>query len=473
MPLRVFFASLVAVFLIGARPAAAQETTEQEEARPRNVILMVSDGTGPATLTMARDFARAEWGQKRLALDSALTGSTQTYATDSRVTDSAAGATAFSTGVKTYNGAIAVDTLKRPVATVLEAAEARGMATGLVVTSRLTHATPAAFAAHVPARSMEDEIARQMLGHRVEVLLGGGRRHFRPEADGGARADSLNLLDAVRAAGYAVATDRAGFDSVRTTPLLGLFAESHMNYEIDRDPAVQPSLAEMTRKALDLLASNSDARQNGFFLLIEGSRIDHAGHANDAAAHVRETLAYDEAVAAALDFARRDGRTLVVSTSDHETGGLSLGRDGVYDWKPGVLARVKASQEAMLMRISDGAPLSAVLKEAAGIESLTVEKAVALGAATCAEDAGALGAALSDIISRRAFVGWTTTGHTAVDVNLYAFGPGAGRFAGHFDNTHIGRAVADLLGFDLPTRTQQLREDAERTAEVAGPIEER
>ena len=469
MPLRLLFASLVAAFFIGAAPAAAQA---QEAAAPRNAILFVSDGTGPATITMARDFARAEEGRERLTLDSVLTGSIRTYATDSRVTDSAAGATAFSTGVKTYNGAIAVDTLKRPLATVLEAAEARGMATGLVATSRLTHATPAAFAAHVPSRSMEDEIARQMLGHDIEVLLGGGRRHFRSEADGGARADSLNLLDAACAENYAVATDRAGFDSTHATPLLGLFAESHMNYEVDRDPAAQPSLAEMTTKALDLLAGNSDARENGFFLLVEGSRIDHAGHANDAAAHVREVLAYDEAVAAALDFARRDGRTLVVSTSDHETGGLSLGRDGVYDWEPSVLARVTASQEAMLARIAEGAAPAAVLEEAAGIDSLTAEQAAALDAAVRAEDAGALNASLSNIISRRALVGWTTTGHTAADVNLYAFGPGAGRFAGHFDNTHIGRAVAALLGFDLLARTQQLREDPEMAAEAAGASEE-
>ena len=307
------------------------EGAQAQSPRPKNLILMIADGCGPASITMARDYARAVLGRDELALDAIQTGAVRTGSASSRVTDSAAGATAYACGVKTYNGAIAVDTAGRPLATLLEAAKARGMATGLVATSRITHATPAAFAAHVPQRAMESEIAAQMLAQRVDVLLGGGWSYFLPTAEGGRRQDGRNLLREAEAMGYQVVRTAADFRRGVRRPVLGLFGPDHLPYEIDRDPEEVPSLAEMTRAALELLADDPD----GFFLMVEGSRIDHAGHANDAAAHVREVLAYDEAVAVVLDFARRDGQTLVVSVADHETGGLSLGRPRRLRLAPG------------------------------------------------------------------------------------------------------------------------------------------
>lgn len=250
---------------------------------------------------------------------------------------------------------------------------------------------------------------------------------------------------------------RAALRQPLRPPVLGLFAPDHLPYEIDRDTTQIPSLAEMTQLAIELLRQHP----KGFFLMVEGSRIDHAGHANDAAAHVRDVLAYDEAVAVALDFAQKDGQTLVVSVADHETGGLSLGRNvdgqGIYAWHPEVLARVRASYERLLPALRGAAAnQEAVLRELAGIDSLTALERALLDQA--AGDPAALQAALTELIGRRAVVGWTSNGHTAVDVNLYAYGPGATLLVGSLENDELGRRLAALMGFDLQTLTQQLRQ---------------
>lgn len=428
----------------------------QSGLRPKNLILMIADGCGPASITMARDYAQAVLGRAELALDAMQTGAVRTGSTSSRVTDSAAGATAYACGIKTYNGAIAVDTAGRPVATLLEAARARGMATGLVVTSRITHATPAAFAAHVPQRAMESEIAAQMLAQRIDVLLGGGWAYFLPSAEGGRRTDHRNLLREAEQAGYQVVRTAHAFRQGLRRPVLGLFGPDHLPYEIDRNPEDVPSLAEMTRAAIALLQKDPD----GFFLMVEGSRIDHAGHANDAATHVREVLAYDEAVAVALEFARRNGQTLVVSVADHETGGLSLGRNvngrGIYAWHPEVLARVRASYERLIPALRQADHPDSLLKTWAGIDRLQADEQDLVQQALANPDAWPH--VVTELIGRRAIVGWTTNGHTAVDVNLYAFGPGAEHLVGSFENDELGRRLAELMGFDLSTLTETLRQ---------------
>lgn len=448
-------AGLIALALWMAPPAVAQQPAPD---RPTNVILFIPDGFGPASGTMARDFLRYRDGVTSLALDSVLVGSVRTFASNSRITDSAAGATAYAAGTKTYNGAIAVDTTREPVATLLEAAERRGMATGLVATSRITHATPASFSAHVVDRGMENEIAAQQINKNIEVILGGGRRHFLPNAEGGRRDDGRDLTAEAQRNGYQYVANRDELSAITEAPVLGLFSASHMNYEIDRDPAEQPSLAEMTAKALDLVDDDDD----GYFLMVEASRIDHAGHSNDAAAHLHDILAYNEAVAVALDKARTDGNTLFVSVSDHETGGMSLGIDGVYAWDPAALDRVQASHRVILNEALSSVTIEgesvpvirpSVIQEQTGIE-LSSEEIAQLRSHV--DDPGALETLLSDMISRTTRVGWTTTGHTAIDVNLYAYGPGAHRFIGNHDNTFVGETLADLLGFDLSTLTTDL-----------------
>ena len=412
---------------------------------PKNVVLMIADGFGPASATLGRAAKGAP-----LAFDSVLVGSVETSATDSRVTDSAASATAYACGLKTYNGAIGVGPDGAPCRTVLEAAEARGLATGLVATSRITHATPASFAAHVAQRSEEPEIAAQLAASDVDLLFGGGRGFFttRPMGDSGpATVDAMRSPAAVMGgAGWTVAVDRAGYDAITSLPAAALLADSHLAYEIDRDETDEPSLAEMTVKALDLLAASGDGRANGFFLMVEGSRIDHAGHANDPAAHLRDILAYDEAVAAALAWAARDGNTLVVSTADHETGGMTLGRDGVYAWDPAPLLAATASFEAMAARAQAGEDPAAVVREGLALDALPEGTAVAIRGAVSSGDPYALGPVVRDLVSEPAGIGWTTGGHSAVDVGLYAWGPGAGRFRGALANDAVGRALFEVLG---------------------------
>lgn len=437
--------------LIGLMLLSLPRLTYAQET-PRNLILMIPDGFGPASLTMARDYQGHP-----LALDGIITGAVHTHATDARVTDSAAGATAYACGVKTYNGAIAVDTLKQPLATLLEAAEARGMATGLVATSRITHATPASFSAHVPSRGMETEIAAQQITKGIDVILGGGAQFYLPTEAGGRRTDGRNLFQEAAQAGYHVVQDRAGFDTLGTTPAIGLFSPSHMAMDVDRDPATQPSLAEMTRTALALLKDTPE----GFLLVIEGSRIDHAAHGNDAVGHLGDILAFDAAVAAALDYARADGQTLVVSAADHETGGMTLGRKvgetSIYDWRPEVLRRISHSGEGIGQLFRQGVPLDTVLTVHLGLTDLTPEEHTTLQTAYTDDDERMLFDTLNEAINSRAYIGWTTNGHTGVDVNLAAFGPGYERFIGSHDNAEVGRILASLLQFDLQSMTQSMQ----------------
>ena len=393
--------------------------------RPKNLVLFIADGFGPASATMGRAAKGAP-----LAFDSLLVGSVETSATDSRVTDSAASATAYACGVKTYNGAIGMTPDGAPCTTILERAEAAGMSTGLVATSRITHATPASFAAHVAQRSQEDEIARQMVFESgVDLLLGGGGIKFAGET--GFWTNRSSALGEI---------ERLG---AQRGPTGLLFSADHLAYEIDRDPMKEPSLAEMTERALDLL--DAHAGDAGFFVMIEGSRIDHAGHSNDPAAHLGDILAYDAAVAAALVWAAADGETLVVSTADHETGGMSLGADGVYAWDPAPLLAATASFDGMGARLVRGEDPATVVREGLGLDALDPDDQAALVAAVDARDTDAARAAISAAASRAANIGWTTGGHTAVDVGLYAYGPGADGLRGAMPNDELGRRLAAIL----------------------------
>ncbi len=468
------------------RPVARPAVRPAAEAMPRNVIYFITDGFGPASVTFARDYVNATEGRRQLTFDPYVTGTVQTWATDSRVTDSAAGGTALAAGVKTYNGAIGVDTMGMAVATVLEGARARGMATGVVVTSRFTHATPASFTAHVGSRAMEDEIARQQVTLAPDVMMGGGRRHFLPpDVPGGRRRDGQNLLDTLRAKGFTVATDRAGFDAAHRAPFAAFFTDDHMAYEVDRVPAREPSLAEMTARAIEMLDARArtlprrtDGRPQGFFLMVEASRIDHAGHANDAAGHLHDILAFERAWTVALDYARRSGSTLVLSTSDHETGGLTLARNvdgrGIYAWHPETLVRRRASNDVLMPALAaaaradtSGASALALLRDTMGLDDLTAAETADLHAALRGSP-GRVPGIVNEFVARRALIAWTTNGHTAVDVNLYATGVGSAPLRGNLPNDAVGRAVADALGLDLAALTRELRLRIPRQARGPG-----
>ena len=342
---------ILAVMYQHAQSSHPQPTGDDwERGKPqgkRNLIFMVSDGMGPTSLSLTRSFRQAESGlsiDDVLVLDKYLIGSSRTRSTSSLITDSAAGATAFSCGLKSYNGAISVTPDHSPCGTVLEAAKKAGYMTGLVVTTRITDATPACFAAHVNRRDEEDRIAEQEvgdypLGRVVDLMLGGGRCHFLPNTtQGSCRGDDKDVVALAKSNGFSYVDDREGFDGLNfgsavNLPLLGLFARTDIPYEIDRrnQDDVYPSLDEMARTALEALSAATADNDKGFFLMIEGSRIDHAGHGNDPVAQVHEVLAYDKAFASVVDFLDRDNTPgVLVGTSDHETGGWATARRTAY-----------------------------------------------------------------------------------------------------------------------------------------------
>ncbi|KAI9088329.1 alkaline phosphatase [Phlyctochytrium arcticum] len=460
----------------------------------RNVILMISDGFGPASETLARNYKQYTDNLPigfQLPLDTILVGSSRTQSTDSLVTDSAAGATAFACGIKTYNGGIAVDADAKPCGTVLESAKEKGYFTGMVVTSRITHATPASFAAHVASRASENDIALQEIGHyplgrRVDLMFGGGACQFRPRSQvASCRKDDLDLFDMARKEGWNVVNDLKPFQEMSsdetTLPILSLFTPDHMSYSIDRDAAKEPSLKEMSVKALDILtaANQKKPESKGFFLMIEGSRIDMAAHNNDGAAHVREILAYQEAVAAVKAYVDAHPDTVMISVSDHETGGLSVARQvnrnsyPDYLWKPQALVGVARSVEMIAPDIVTFRNKTTSLSDRREwIKTTVVQQWMNIKDATDAEiDSiekaaeadrgvvfGRLMFALSEMQSMRAQLGWATGGHSAVDVNLYAHGLNAHKLTGNRENTEIGHFIVQQLKLDLDSVTERLRQ---------------
>ncbi len=273
------------------------------EGEVRNVILLIGDGMGLGQLTAAEIVN----GNDSLAILSLpYMSMVTTYSASNYVTDSAASATALATGYKTNNRAISMSPEGENLITVVEVAETLGMSTGVVTNTRVTHATPASFMAHISNRDMEYEIAGQILETEVDVILGGGSSYF----------TSLNPVGA----GYTIVETSEELMNLESGKILGLFTTSYMSYESERDPDIEPSLAEMTEKSIELLSSDPD----GFFLMIEGGRIDHASHDNDFEGTMSEVYAFDLAVKEALMFAARRNDTLVIVTADHETGGLLI-----------------------------------------------------------------------------------------------------------------------------------------------------
>lgn|GEM_PF-268163 len=278
----------------------------------RNVILFIGDGMGPGQLAAGQVAKGGPLVMESMPVRATVT----TTSWGGNITDSAAAATALATGHKTVNGAIAVLPDGTPVRTILEAARDAGWLVGIVTTCSVTDATPAAFATHVESRRETRKIAEAMVGAGIDLIMGGGAADFLPTLFVKGRAP----IDLARELGYSVALDRKGFDEASSLPFLGLFATTDLDYERDRDPGRQPSLAEMTQKAIRLLSSTD----NRFLLIVEGGLVDHACHDNDIEALFGEMRALDDAVAQALAFARERNDTLVVVTADHETGRLSM-----------------------------------------------------------------------------------------------------------------------------------------------------
>lgn len=478
--------TLVVILAVVYQKQQFEHDGTQPPSGKRNLIMMISDGMGPTSLAMARSYKQVEYGlpwSQHLVLDTHLIGSSRTRSTSSLITDSAAGATALSCGFKSYNGAIAVLPDHSPCGTVLEAAKRAGYMTGLVVTTRITDATPACFAAHVNLRDEEDRIAEQLigeypLGRVVDVMLGAGRCHFLPNTTkGSCRQDDRDIIAAAKHNGFSYVGDRAGFDGLKhgsavDLPLLALFADQDIPYEIDRrfQENVYPSLDEMTRTALEALSAATKTGEKGFFLMIEGSRIDHAGHANDPAAQVHEVLAYDAAFASVLEFLEKDDAPgVMVSTSDHETGGLAVARQlhetyPDYLWYPGILTNVSHSAEYLSReyfhwkQAHPGVDATAWAQEAV-TNGLGVNDASDVEIALLVDRPEIAPYTFADIVSRRAQTGWTTHGHSGADVNIYASNANdAEALVGNHENTEIGDFLRKYLEVDIEAITRELVE---------------
>ncbi len=334
----------------------------QKEKHPKNIILMIGDGMGVAQI-----YAGLTANHGKLNLEQCTTvGFHKNQASDKYVTDSAAGATAFACGQKTYNGAIGVDANGKSMPTILEIAERNGLATGLVATCSITHATPACFISHQASRSLDENIALDFLKTDVDVFIGGGRKFFTNRTDG------LNLNDSLKARGYQIANTIEEVKQVKSGKLAAFLAdEQQSKFSAGRGD----ELVKSTEVALDLLKSN----KKGMFLMIEGSQIDWGGHGNDTQYIIDEMIDFDNTIGKVLDFAKKDGNTLVIITADHETGGFSI-----------IGGDMKTGQ----------------------VEGK-----------------------------------FTTGNHTGVMIPVFAFGPGADKFSGIYENTDIFHKMMDGFRF--------------------------
>lgn len=408
------------------------------QAETKNIILMIGDGMGHTHLTAYRHMQHSG-GTAAIAptiFDQLLVGTSSTHPEGNTiVTDSASSATALATGHKTCNGAVSVDCDGKPLGTLFQAAKKRGMLTGVVSTSHVNHATPAAFFAHHPSRQAYNAIADQYLDTRVneklpvDVIIGGGTSYF-------LRADR-NLVEELKAQGYQYADSWKDLDKLSAAPALGLLAEAGLPSALD-NPEPRP-LARMTDRALSLL---KDA-EKGFVVMIEGSQIDWCGHANDIACAMGEMHDFAEAAAVAKTFVDANPDTLLLITADHETGGLSLGADGHYQWRADAIRSIRHTAPALSQKLIAADKWEPTWKALTGLALSGKEKT----ALANARDAGGatLTGAIKNLIDSRSHTGWTTGGHTAADVPLMVYGAGGEYFRGLVDNAEIGRRLIKMV----------------------------
>lgn len=464
------------VCLVAAFGWALATWADAGEPCPKYVFLFIGDGMSVPQRMLAEEFSRKA-GRGPLAMNALpVQGTTRTCSSSSLVTDSAAAATAIACGVKTWNGAVGVDTNGAPVPSCAVAARAAGRKVGILTTVTLTHATPAGFYAHRAHRGDTDGIAKDLADSGFDFFAGGGLS---------VRTDAPYVYAAEK--GYHIISNRTDFLALKPGcgKILTRFTNGPLAYAIDRgDACAEPTLAELTRTATHVLSGEA-----GFFMMIEGGRIDWAGHANDAASNLRDVLALDDAVKVALDFlAQHPRETLVVVTGDHETGGLSMGFAGTgyalymerlahqamsaAAFDTHVRALLKARPNATFADVQDlisssfglrfaapdgqaSAPLLLTEKERAELEQAFAHDR-RLYAAQTGENAAydgekryRLGGACRLVLAHKAGVGWSSGAHTAMPVLTTAAGVGAEKFSGFYENTEIAHI---LKAFCVPAR---------------------
>jgi alkaline phosphatase len=464
----------------GTQFGGSQYYLERSAHSVKNVIVLMGDGFSAGHVAATRWYKGSN-----LALDEMVCGAIRTYTAESIITDSAPAATAFACGIKTSDKFLGVmpdnvtisfvdkpseEQKMKPIASVLEGAKLVGKSTGLIATSQIQHASPAGYSSHWPDRGNYNEIAEQMVYQNVDVVFGGGKKYLLPESEEGTRTDGENLVDVLKGKGYDFIETRDELISQKKSKVWGMFAPKDMSYEMDRETfhPEQPSLAEMTEKAIELLSQN----KKGFFLFVEGSKIDWASHANDPIGVISDMLAYDDAVRVALEFAARDKRTLVMGFADHGNGGMTIGSrdtDNTYSkMKPEELVtnlrKAKLTGEGIEQMIgAEKTPekIKEVVEEYYGISDLSEEEIARIQTSKLE-----LNYELGPMMSKRSRIGWTTFGHTGEDLFLFAYGPN--RPIGMLENTEIAYITAENLGFELPYIDQFLFNEAKTFADEIG-----
>lgn len=447
--------------LLGAGAAgsliASQTRAEGQKRRfrrkPRNIIFCVADGMSLSTLTMCDQFqqiteGRHSYWMNLLNAEYATSGLQETRSLNSLVTDSAAASSAWGSGRRQWNGQLNMypdGTRLRPIMSLMQEA---GLRCGLVTTTTITHATPAGFAVNSLTRQQEDAIAQEYLKAGVDVLLGGGDRFFAAQQ----RKDRQDLYTAYAQAGYRVVRTKSELlGAVPAARLLGVFHSGHMPYSVDHNhsselQSTRPRLREMARAAIACLKP----APGGFFMQIEGGRVDHAAHSNDLAGLIYDQIEFEETVREVVEFALKDRHTLVIITTDHATGGPSLNGSGIayQDSAAGLqkVASMKASYDTLFKALGDAPTPDKIRQTVRDLLDITLTPEEAETVAQAArknspfrvsefyEDAGAT---LAIVLGNHTKVTWTSQNHTSDHVLITAVGPGSELIAGLHANVDL------------------------------------
>lgn len=430
--------------------------------RARNVIFLVADGMNVGTLSLAEQVSRygegrhSNWTNLYLNKDIRVVHALQeTRSENALVTDSAAAGSSWGCGRRIPNGKINMTGDNEPLRPLGVIAKEGGKAVGLVSTCRITHATPASFAANVASRNMEDTIAEQYLERGIDVLLGGGLKQFSAET----RGDNKDLVALYQQNGYTVVTDRKDIATLPSDSqkILGLFAKDHLPYSVDRQNNEEltegvPTLGELMQLALEKLNQHKE----GFFLHVEGGRVDHAGHANDAAGILFDQMAFDECIAIAEAFQAKNPDTLVIITTDHGTGGCNINGEG-HDYlnsQDGVLSirNHKVSYErfgSLLYQVNGQADLEELLATHYSLTPTADEMGELYERMESLREKGYYDRTASQILNPylrgRIAVNWTTQNHTGELVELCAWGPGSEQVMSYMENWQMHNVVRQAL----------------------------
>ncbi|MDR2466192.1 MAG: alkaline phosphatase [Prevotellaceae bacterium] len=437
--------------------------------RVKNVILMIPDGTSWTTVSSARWYQRyLDPSNPRLRLDPYLCGSVLTFSSNAPIGDSAPTTSCYMTGVPSRAGFVAtyppVDSATdivplnpamsyRPLLTVLEAARIyKGMSTGLVFTCEFPHATPADCSAHCYSRNRYERIAPQMVHNDIDVVIGGGTRYLNEEA-------KKYLSDE----GYGVyLDDLAGFRSHRGNKMWSLFGDTDMPFDLDNDTSRYPSLAEMTAKAIEKLSTN----KNGFFLMVEGSKIDWAAHNNDLAGMLTDMLAFDRAFGVAVDFAKRNGETVVIAVPDHGNSGISIGSERCPSYSSmsakrlfDTVTKFRATTGKIIDAVNSVPPeeIAGVFRRYANVELKDDEIRRIVTSSDYRRSnlsneermrGTKLKKSVAEILNAHTCFGFTTDGHTGEEVFLAVAAPDNRRPTGMIFNTELNEYMREILEID-------------------------